>query len=1041
MASNEKPHRGMNGHDLNQEKQPDLTDDPVKLNQVWIDVDKGIPNRLKQAKEELIQFLDGLKNPFAAKLLREQSFWIAGNAEIDDLADVIATQEKLGKEHIRDQIAALGYVIAQGNEDKRWSLPLPPIPVYIRRERNPFTPVNFGQLQRGRAWAQTVFDSILKEIPLSDEAKVGRILLNAITRGGLLDINSADALLSTLHNPLSVVNDRSFIDLSLRWQGHDDVEGRRWFPDPLTELLILKSKAAHVPQGEKAWRYIQRFFRETNIPVAQRPKSMTALIEATALDLRLRIPPILVNYATRAFVSHSLKRHAWLRLQGIISADHQLESSEDEPNPANYPEDSDHIEDYGDTSWNSEIRQALNQPTKPQCRTALAALNEHLDASSRPSIAKYISAWAEFMVRKGSKAGHPLTMGTIKSYVSMLSLRLYGLVNEEDLASFNIEAFEEIYEQVLEEATSSGMRRRLAKPLREFHYFLVKKLDVPDLDNRVLGAGSALAPVDANIISLEEFTHTLRLLENGDLILIHPDMVEIAQLISILAFRCGLRRSEVLKLRLIDVQGKVDPEILVRPHATRRLKTKNSTRRVLLSCLLEAHELKQFLDWTEKRRQHEASASYSPYLFSIPENRYAFVPEELIFPAIHKAMRTAAGDNSLRFHHFRHSCASWNALRLMIADFGMPEGFFESMPDTYQWLCKSHDFKQSLYRHDNPTRKHIYSITSILGHSSPDITLEHYIHWCDVLCHHAIREKIRPVDKQVWVKASGLAQANIYRWLADGGEQKLLKNLRKKFSGMVEATASHAAISAGVKSDAPIKAPSIATRIDSAWKLLYLHSARQIPIDDLAERYGFTPNESLAMVKEARRIASLKSKDRHKSFRHRILHTDAGKRLICPARPRDANSIKLAEEFLGRLHQFMNDQPDESRWVIKYYIDNAWAHSNDLIFRSTKSALRFLHALKSMGITNKSVRITWYYGKGLAAISNKDRKKYWREQLQIPRSQALKPKQLNDTRPLGKYGWLGIRLLDLSTEEQSSYGFRYAFIMSALLSSQHFKQP
>jgi len=1025
----------MTDQEMGQESQSDSTDDSLKLNQVWSEFDKGITKRLKQAKEDLINFLDNLNSPIAAKLLRESSFWVAGKTEIDDLVDVIATQEKLRKERIRDQIAALGYVIAQGNEDKQWSLHLPPIPVYIRRERNPFTPENFDQLQRGRAWAQTVFESILKEMPLSDEAKIGRILLSAITRGGILDINSADALLGSLHNPLSIMNDRSCIDLSLRWQGHDDVEGRRWFPDPLTELLILKSEAAQVPQGEKAWRYIQRFFREANIPVAKRPKSMTALIEATALDLRLKIPPVLVNYATRVFVSHSLKRHAWLRLQGTISTDHQLGASEDKPNPGNHPEDSDHIEDYGDTSWNSEIRQALNQPTKPQCRMALAALNAYLDSPGRPSIARYISAWAEFMISEGSKAGHPLTMGTIKSYVSMLSLRLYGLVNEEDLASLNIEAYEEIYEQILEEASSSDRRRRLAKPLREFHYFLVKKFDAPDLDNRVLGAGSALAPVDANVLSLEEFTQTLRLLEDGDLVLIHPDMVDIAQLISILAFRCGFRRSEVLKLRLIDVQGKVDPEILVRPHATRRLKTKNSTRRVLLSCLLEAHELKQLLAWTEKRweQEGEPSTSYSPYLFSIPENRYAFVPEELVFPAIHKAMRTAAGDNSLRFHHFRHSCASWNALRLMIADFGMPEGFFECMPDTYQWLCKSHDFKRALYRHDNPTRKHIYSITSILGHSSPDITLEHYIHWCDVLCHHAIREKISPVDKQVWVKASGLAQANIYRWLADGGEQKLLKNLRKKFSGKVETTSSRTAVGAAAESETPINAPSIATRIDSAWKLLYLHSARQIPIDDLAERYAFTPDEALAMVKEARRIASLRSRDRHKSFRHRMLDTDSGKRLICPARPRDANSIKLAEEFLEHLQQFMHDHPDECRWMISYYINNAWVHSNDLIFRSAKPAIKFLHALRRMGIANNSIRLTWYHGQELANISNKERKKYWRDRLEMPRNQALRTKQLNDTRPLGKYGWIGIRLLDPSMNDQSSYGYRYAFTMSNIL--------
>jgi len=1006
-----------------------------EIHQIWSDVIHLLPENIVLVEGDLVTHLKNSPLPMSSYLLTGSSAIDVKSNDVNSVVDEIIVNNVKGLKFVRNQIIYLSFVIETGNRQKIWSLPLPPVPTFIKREKNPFQPDSFKSLRLSQTWSETVTDSFNQNISFSEQAKVGRILLSSMTRGGLLQINAVETLLKQLQGGLSVGNKRSFIDLSLRWQGHDDMETRRWFPDTLTEVLILQNEVnPSLMPAKNAWGFISSFFKEVGMNSKSRPRNMSALIDAIALGLQTKIPPFLVNYITRKFISHSLKKSAWLRIQGLEHT--EFDEGDDCDEEFLFKSNSISNDDYGESTWGKKIKLALRESSKP---TALISLCSVKTEISDPPVKTYILGWAKYLIEKGSRYGRSLTLGTVRDYVGRIASRVYGVVGNEDLEKMNVEAFEEIYLQILEDASSVGMRRQLARTLREFHHFLTLKFNAPNLDYSVLGIGNSLSPVDANIISIEEYLETLNILESGDLILIHPDFPLIARIVTTLGFRCGLRRSEVLKLRIIDVHGKVDPEILVRPHATRRLKTKNSTRRILLSCLLEPHELEKLLEWTQKRREEEQTESYSPYLFSIPQKKYAYIPEELLFPAIHRALRYVANDQTLRFHHLRHSCASWNTLRLMIADHGVPNHFFEELPETYKWLKESETFRDALYRQSHPTRKHLYVIASMLGHSSPSMTLEHYIHWCDVISHDVMLTSVKPIESPLWVKITGMPQATVYRQLKHDGEQSLLKSIRKKSSHKTTVIPKDKRKKKLLNQQGKsIKEPAFSLKVEVIWKLINLYSTRSLPMETLAERYGFSLIETKNMMAEATKIAGIKSRDRHASYRHRMLTSESNERLICPRKPRFDTSKLLSSDFINRLLNLFSTDSNNCTWILQYYLNHATTSSNDLVFKKPADATKFLDIVGQLKIPNKFIKVTWLHGKKHKKLSNIERRKYWRDALQLPHNKQLASKKINDVRPLGHYGWISIRLLDYLHDEvkgHSSDGYRFAFIMFAIAHS------
>jgi hypothetical protein len=220
----------------------------------------------------------------------------------------------------------------------------------------------------------------------------------------------------------------------------------------------------------------------------------------------------------------------------------------------------------------------------------------------------------------------------------------------------------------------------------------------------------------------------------------NPRFVTTRRLITMLGYRCGLRRTEAWKLRLCDIQISQCPVLLVRASQHKTVKSSHATRQIPLKSLLIHEELSELLQWLEYRRLEQALEGFetdTSFVFCQEHSGLSLVKEALIFPVIQTVLRAVTGDKTVRYHHLRHSCG--NNLLLRLQGIEWPE----------LALCQPAIVEPGAeavfgLNHRQPSRKHLYQVSVLLGHASPEITLKNYIHHCDYLLRHFLNQAHDP---------------------------------------------------------------------------------------------------------------------------------------------------------------------------------------------------------------------------------------------------------------------------------------------------------
>ncbi|NVK43199.1 MAG: tyrosine-type recombinase/integrase [Oceanospirillaceae bacterium] len=1007
---------------------------------IWLQVQDSLGLDFNDSLLNLIQWLKtsgSLLSMYLIDVKRKPT-----SCDFDQLTLRIVNDQPKNLNEAYKQITVLRHLVIKGNESEIWDLPIPNIPILAAREKGIFTPKRFSSLPCYEKWRYTLDSSILYDISLSEEAKIGQILVSSIVYGGLLSTSLLAGLLKMMNSLPSIFNNRAYFDLSLSWLGHQGSESRRWFMDPLTEILIwIKNKNQPVivdystfnqTQFTKVtFKYILSFFREAGLGKADHPTSISAFLDTVSLKFDLLLPPFISNYCQRKHLSHSIRQLGWNRIESV---DPKLNTQ-------------DIIEDISLERWTSSP--ALNEddfkyekehgeilPKLPTLPSGLSkeAMKFELDAKismleDENDLLILLFEWGKSLLNRGK---HSPKADTVKGYIRLIGNRLYQCLGDERLIDLDTGTIEDIYLELLEDIDSKGLRKKLSQQLYSFHKFLVNNHDVAEIDYRsVLGASYGPTPVDANILLIDEFNQLLQVIEDSDLILNHPKLVTATKLLAILGYRCGLRRSEALKLRLIDIYGVRDPMLLVRPFKYRRLKTASSKRVLPLSVLLEADELEILKEWLKDRKIEEETNPFSQYLFSIPDKNYVCISEDLVFPVIHSAMRATTGDDSLRYHHFRHSFASLTLLRLMVADHGVPVGIFDHQADTLKWLEKSKEFRDSLYSRSELTRRHLYQVAFLLGHSSPSVTLEHYIHTLDIISSQIISNRFK-ANKNILISASKLPQSTAYRLFLDS-PFKLLNKIRI-VNGFVP-------ISHNVRINNKITLDchklSGYKIYKDAWQLLFLYSARDIEKTDLLDRFKITENEFALLINNVNQLLSFTSKDRNSSPKFKMMKYkdkfDCYNALLCPARPTDGYDIEMAKELCDRLYEFKETNYDYYRSLMDLYINNAWSTKYLVVFKDSKTANNFIALFSMLGIPENWLKFSVIVGQSMVDNDAKKSLKAWMKQLDFSTNNPLQLTRGTDGVSMGKNGWLGFKLVD-PTSGHSGLAQRYSFIMSMICS-------
>ena len=310
----------------------------------------------------------------------------------------------------------------------------------------------------------------------------------------------------------------------------------------------------------------------------------------------------------------------------------------------------------------------------------------------------------------------------------------------DDLLALAPNDLELMYERIVYAYPSTAARYRAAHRLAQFHGYLYAHHHAKevDFDTLLLDVGDMTANVDVNLVTPPEYRRILSYLGWGKKQL--PRIRTMQIIVTILMFRCGLRRSEVHGLRIIDVQNEIAPCLLIRAHRYADTKSLSARRIIPLESLLEPEELRFVLSWVTKRNK-ESKTSGNTLLLHDPTAGPSYVPGSLLFGPVTEALHKVTGDRTLHPHNLRHSFACWLIVRLGMRDDIAIANLPAALHDPIFSSAERRLLKKRLFANEFLGRKYLYAVKMLLGHSDVRTTIYNYMHVMDWMLGYLTRHE------------------------------------------------------------------------------------------------------------------------------------------------------------------------------------------------------------------------------------------------------------------------------------------------------------
>jgi integrase len=333
------------------------------------------------------------------------------------------------------------------------------------------------------------------------------------------------------------------------------------------------------------------------------------------------------------------------------------------------------------------------------------------------------------------KAKQSLKKNSILRYFSTVYRHVLPVFDNIDAADLEEDEWVELLQTCLDRSNDSQLFNSLSRFVR----FLTVQFNLTSLPLNELDGGIGFANVNANLITPYEVYEILsQLFASKDDGLGTAHRMQACALI--LGFFCGLRRKEVLGLRITDIYGhKHRPFLFLRTHKDRSLKNTYSRRRLDLADFIPEPYLKVLMDW----HQHQ-SALNMKYLMSFSEHEIG--GDKMVIDPVQEYCRQTTGDETFVFHGLRHSFANLYLIRvLQISKPNLRTWLGEEKRkqlkkttdllklDEFYSLQQSKIFLKKYFPTENPNlpRSTLLQLAELLGHKVPNTTCRSYLHLID----------------------------------------------------------------------------------------------------------------------------------------------------------------------------------------------------------------------------------------------------------------------------------------------------------------------
>lgn len=885
---------------------------------------------------------------------------------------VDALQKNTPGHIFKQQVSFLIQGLEYGVRILGWEAAIPSQPLVIPRETPRLTLESFAELPRVHRIREAFLKSLKQAVPETRTGRIGQLLLSAVLFGGLVN--------NRWHSPwIKALKSSVHCDASMMWfemvLKSDDLElerrrdrkdgvlaattsrkadhssskepwefSKRWFADPLTHSLIVRwhrdfpedrTKENNISAPVALAHYLALIDGDGSDITKSEVRS---LIKGSATLLGLVVEPFLLGFAEDVNKSVSLSHDAWYRIttgERLAALEAPTVDGTDEyekiPStllvPTGKGTQADKQEDMLSKVFEIILPESLKKKrTALESRTALLDYYQKESGKMCLTLSCMVLWFVDLLTHynqedlTGGRVRSSLKPSSVLTYAQIIGRRLLSTADDVDILKLESDELHDLYQITIESCRSTKRRQKLVQRLHAFHCFLHDKLNANYVDFSDLGfkTGPAELGVNANLISPYEYDRIKSLL--------CPDfqtasrMRKIQYFCLVIAFRCGLRESEILKLRIKDLLGDTEPELLVRNNRYGYTKTSASIRRIPLYLLLDDQELKLLLAWRRDRLFEDGSIVPQSLLFCMPESPDTMLAENDVIPMIVKAMRQATGDSTLVFHHNRHSFATWLLLRLL------PD-FPQEVRERVDFLRHSifdpercQKLRERLLGENALVRQALYATAVLCGHVSPQVTLLHYFHLCDWLLGVAVKaHDVQPVlDISTIRTITGLQNYVLY-YAGNKGSMETSGHISQYLSKLhvpedfrPKRTASRMRIRPIPDKDGELT-PSMIPMWKRVMSVVHERQSSSTPLARLAAKSGFDEDDIKLWCANAEHLAAMKTKKGRP--RHVNSATNKKNQHFCfPLLPRLGEDRAMADRVLsayesssGKQQQYLLD--------------------------------------------------------------------------------------------------------------------------------------
>jgi integrase len=889
---------------------------------------------------------------------------------------------------------------------------------------------------------------------------VGLLVFSAINYGGLLKPDGVSLLLNQLiDKQIKSVNQEIWFNLPYR--GYPSPE--RWQPDNLTTLLIDRFYANSgkgalkewiAKHGAKKWLLLLK-------PLGLSMLARTKLLGAAGAKSSLYISPALIDASNGVHDSRPLSEECFVR--GLTKKAPVLDAALPSTSTNRSKYSAHRKQDGLAGKSDKEVMKAFSEvlrAAKPKGKGSLQKPRRELDEliglyeADCTHITVLLCKWVASRISSKNRWGNRFKASTAYQRLQSLSKRLRSQLGSEDPTKLDPLKLLEVYEEVVDEANTTNLSNTLRKNLRDFHEYLEDEHGVESLDGDAPWAnlGSQHAEVDANILWPHEYTVASNYYQNK---LTHLEgneraLYEARYIALILGYRCGLRRREVLYLRLSDMHllG-AHPEILVRPHYERALKSNSGNRRIPISVLLTPQEL-AVLNSCAKRLEDKE------YLFSPPTGKVSLINHKLIFDHITWLLQHVTGSPRARFHQLRHSFATLNFYRWMQPE-GTPIDATNPYYDPSINVGAQRKLILGLGHAEQPSRKTLHALSLIIGHSGPSLTLEHYIHSTQPVRLIQQYSKQPNLSNELLQCLTGISSRQLQK-LAPDGNLKIaaVHRAKKRLAKLAVIPATQDWVTPSFDLIGEMGRETNALKVDlfDYWEALLTIDALNYTTNEASDRFGLDSDVLSAIVDKARAITEARYETGAKKLRHR---TDFGKKgagenqrifFSFPKKHRDMACVEMMLEHYHRLSD--TDKAVVNRGV-EYFLLHGNTRNSAIPFKTAKDLQKFLPLYGLLGFEpfdNGSHKVALYAAVLTATDASSERRvfesKHWKFWNSVIPAECRLRYEKTKKSLAAPHGELALRLLSKKPKEElgkfknwnikrpASWGFRLGLYLLAL---------